>query len=237
MKTIKNRYTAALGIALLLQATTSLISGGVLFAPLVNKTDIGQTMINIAHNQFSAHLSIFLDIVTAIGIVWLAVLFFSFLRKLNPVWATTALAMYLLEAGILVMSKFAGYALIQVSALYSTNGDTALVMTGQLLLQVKDFSYNIHLVPCGIGAVLFYALLAKSEALPTWIPIWGLVTIIPVVLGTILRTYGVEVPIAVMVPYMPFEFFVGLFILIRGLSNKVLAEPSARPVQYALGQA
>ncbi len=236
MKTLNNRFTAALGIALLLQAITSLVSGGILFAPLVDKNDIGKTMINIAQNQFKADLSMFLDIVTALGIVWLAVLFFSLLRKVNQVWATTALALYMLEASILVMSKIAGYALIQVSDTYSINGDNALKVIGQLLLQVKDFSYSIHMIPCGIGAILFYYLLIKSETLPSWIPIWGLVAIIPVLLGTVLRTYGVEVPIAVMFPYIPFEFFAGAFILIRGLSDKALSEQYAVPSRYALGK-
>lgn len=236
MKTINNRFTLALGIALLLQAVTSLVSGGILFAPLVDKTDIATTMTNIAQNQFKADLSIFLDIVTAIGIVWLAVLLFSLLRKVNPVWATTALAFYILEASILVMSKFAGYALIQVSSMYSLSGDSALQVTGQVLLQVKDFSYNMHMLPCGIGAILFYYLLFKSKTLPSWLPIWGLVTMIPVLIGTLLRTYGVEVPIVVMLPYVPFEFFTGAFILIRGLSNNTVSEPYAVPTNYALGQ-
>ena len=236
MKTLNNRFTVALGLALLLQATTSLVSGGILFAPLVDKTDIAATMTNIAQNQFKADLSIFLDIVTALGIVWLAVLLFTLLRKINPVWATTALALYILEASILVMSKFAGYALIQVSSMYSISGDSSLQVTGRLLLQVKDFSYNLHMLPCGIGAILFYYLLIKSRTLPSWIPIWGLVTIIPVLVGTLLRTYGVEVPIAVMFPYVPFEFFAGAFILIRGLSDKALTEQAVIPSNYALGR-
>jgi len=135
----------------------------------------------------------------------------------------------------LVMSKFAAYALIQVSSMYALNGDKALQVTGQLLLQVKDFSYNMHMVPCGIGAVLFYYLLFRSKTLPSWIPLWGLVTIIPVCLGTVLRTYGVDVPIVVMFPYIPFEFFAGAFILIRGLSDNASSEQYAVPPHYALG--
>ncbi len=236
MKTLYNRFTIALGVALLLQATTSLVSGGILFAPLVDKTDIATTMTNIAQNQFKADLSIFLDIVTALGIVWLAVLLYSLLRKVNQIGATTALALYILEASILVMSKFAGYALIQVSSMYALNGDKALEGIGQLLLQVKDFSYNMHILPCGVGAILFYYLLVKSKTLPSWIPIWGLVTIIPVLIGTMLRTYGVEVPVAIMFPYIPFEFFAGAFILIRGLSDNTVSEQYPIPVNYALGK-
>ncbi len=77
------------------------------------------------------------------------------LQKVNRVWATTALALYIVEAGMLIMSKFFGYALIQVSGAYSVNNDKALEAIGQVLLQTKDFSYSMHIVPCGVGAVLF----------------------------------------------------------------------------------
>jgi|AGTN01.3.fsa_nt_gi hypothetical protein len=223
MKT-KNKFTVALGVALLLQALTSIISGAVLFDPLVAENDIAATMINVAQNQLSAHLSIFVDIVTAIGIVWLAVLFFSMLRKTNKVWATTAMAFYVLEAGILVISKFIGYAFIRVSESYAASGDNALAALGQLLLQVKDFSYSMHIIPFGLGAILFYYLLFKSEAMPSWIPVWGLVTVIPVLICVPLMAYGVGIPFAFLMPYVPFEYFAGVYILTGGLSDKALAD-------------
>jgi hypothetical protein len=211
-----------LGIALFLQAITSLISGTLFLGPFADKSDIGKIMLDTAQNQTTAHLSIFLDIITALVIVWLGVLFFSLLQKTNKVWATTALALYIVEAGMLIMSKFFGYALIQTSAAYSANSNQALETIGQVLLQTKDFAYSMHMVPCGVGAVLFYYLLYKSKAVPSWLSLWGLITIIPVLAGTLIKAYGIEVPFAVMLPYAPFEFFAGVFILVRGLSDKTL---------------
>ena len=41
-----------------------------------------------------------------------------------------------------------------------------------------------------------------------------------VVLGaTVVTLFGVEVPFAVYLPYVPFEFVAGAWILVRGLSN------------------
>lgn len=220
----RNRFTAALGIALFLQAITSLVSGTLFLGPLADKSDIVKIMLNTAQDQTVAHISIFLDIITALVIVWLGVLFFSLLRRFNQICALTALALYIVEAGILIVSKFFGYALVQISGAYSTNNNKLLETIGQVLLQVKDFSYNMHIIPFGIGAVLFYYLLVKSKALPTWLSLWGLITVIPVLVGTLLETYGVLVPFVVMLPYAPFEFFTGLFILIKGLSDKALVK-------------
>lgn len=229
MRTIRNRYTksrfsAALGIALFLQAITSLVSGTLFLGPFTDKGDIVKILLDTASNQAAANISIFLDIVTALVIVWLGVLLFSLLRKVNQVWATTALALYIVEAGILIVSKFFGYALIQVSGAYSVNGDKAFETIGRVLLQMKDFSYSMHIIPFGVGAVLFYYLLVKSKAVPSWLSLWGLITVIPLLAGTLLRTYGVEVPFIVILPYAPFEFFAGIYVLIKGLSDKALAE-------------
>lgn len=227
METIKNRYTrnsftVALGIALFLQAVTSLVSGTLFLGPFTDKSNIAKILLNTASNQPTAYISIFLDIITALVIVWLGVLFFSLLQKINRVWATTALVLYIVEAGMLIVSKFFGYALIQVSAAYSANNDKVLEAIGRVLLQTKDFSYSMHMVPCGVGAVLFYYMLYKSKAIPSWLSLWGLITIIPVFAGTLVKAYGVEVPFIVMLPYAPFEFFTGIFILIRGLADKAL---------------
>lgn len=229
MQTLKNGYTrngfsVALGIALFLQALTSLVSGSLFLGPFTDKSDFVKIMLNTALNQGIANISIFLDIITALVIVWLGVLFFSMLRKVNPVWATTALALYIVEAGMLIVSKFFGSALIQVSGAYSADSDKSLEALGRILLHMKDFSYGMHIVPFGVGAVLFYYLLLKIKAIPSWLSLWGLIAVIPVLIGTLLKIYGIEVPLIVMLPYAPFEFFAGGYILLKGLSNKALAE-------------
>lgn len=220
----RNRFSIALGFALFLQAITSLVSGTLFLSPLSDKSDIVKIMLETASNQPIAHFSIFIDIITAFIIVWLGVLFFSLLQKENQVWATTALAFYIVEAGILIVSKFLGYALVQASVSYSVSNDKALETIGRLLLDVKDFTYSIHIIPFGIGAIIFYYLLYKTKALPSWLSLWGLIAVIPVLFGSILNTYGVEIPFIVMLPYVPFEFFAGLYILIRGLPDKALVE-------------
>lgn len=226
---IKNRYARsrfsfALGAALFIQAVTSIISGTIFLGPFADKNDIVSIMISTASNQAMAHLSIFLDIVTALVIVWLGVLFYNLLRKANQVWAITALAFYIVEAGMLIVSKFFGYALVQVSSAYSSSNDEVFAAIGRMLLKVKDFSYSMHIIPFGVGAVLFYYLLYKAKAIPSWLSLWGLIAVIPVLFAAILGAFGVEVPFFIMLPYVPFEFFAGGYIMIKGLSIKALDE-------------
>lgn len=223
VKRLKTGFSMALGVALLLQACASMLSGAVLFDPLVVKNDTGATMVKIARNLMAANLSVFLDIVTAIGILWLAVLLFGLLRRVNEIWAATALAFYALEAGMLIVSTFFGYGFIRLSERYFVSGDKALVLFGQVMLQTKTFTGSMLIIPFGLGAILFYYLLFKSKVLPVWLPLWGLIAVIPVLIGVPLMAYGVDVPFVVCVPYVPFEFFTGAYILICGLRENTPA--------------
>ncbi len=223
MKTIRNKFTSALGIALLLQAAAPFISGVFLFDPLVDKTDIGKTMANLGLHPFNAQLSIFLDIVTAMGVIWLGVLFYTLLQKINKTWAMTGLGFYILEAVMLMIGKTFSYALIRTSDLYLVSNDISLLPIAQILLQAEKFVSSMAMIPFGIGAFLFYYLLVKSKALPSWLSIWGLVSMFLVLFGIPLITYGVNIPFAVVFPYVPFEFVISGYILIKGLREKALA--------------
>jgi hypothetical protein len=225
MKTIKNKFTLALGVALLLQAAAPFISGVFLFDPLVDKNDIVKTMTNISQHSFAAQAAIFLDIVCAMGVIWLGFLFYTLLKKFNQVWALTGLGFYILEAVMYMIGKMFGYGLIMTSALYAESHETALISLAQVLYKVFDFAPAMAMIPFGIGAFLFYTLLVKSHALPTWISIWGLVSMFLVLFGIPLITYGVNIPFAIVFPYVPFEFVIGGYILIKGVGEKAL-EPN-----------
>jgi hypothetical protein len=222
MKTIKNKFTLALGIALLIQAAAPFISGVFLFDPLVDKNDIVKTMTAIAQHSFTAQAAIFLDIVSAMGVIWLGVLFYILLKKFNHVWALTGLGFYMLEAVMFLVGKMFGYGLIMTSNLYAVSHETALVSLAQILYQVFDFVPAMAMIPFGIGAFLFYTLLVKSHALPTWISIWGLISMFLVLFGIPLMTYGVNIPFAIVFPYVPFEFVIGGYILFKGVSEKAM---------------
>ncbi len=222
MRTIRNKFTLALGIALLLQAAAPFISGVFLFDPLVDKTDISKTMLNLAQHPFNAQLSIFLDIIAMMGVIWLGVLFYTLLQKINKTWAMTGLGFYVLEAVMFMIGKTFSYALIRTSDLYLVSNDISLLPIGQVLLQSEKFVSSMAMIPFGVGAFLFYFLLVKSKALPTWISIWGLVSMFLVLFGIPMITYGVNIPFAVVFPYVPFEFVIGGYVLIKGLREKAL---------------
>ena len=215
-------FSIALGIAFLLQAVASLV-GGMLFSLLIKKDDIAKTLLNLAESQTQAELSVFVEVITALGIIWLGALLFRLLHDSGQAGAIVAFAFYLLEACLLLVSRFYGHTLIMLSDAYSLVGDTSMETLGQVLLESKDYIGNVSLLFFGIGAMIFYYLLFKGRILPLWITLWGLIAVAPVFFVSVLAVLGFKIPFvleASMVPYIPFEFFVGVYVLARGLSSR-----------------
>ncbi|WP_239614702.1 DUF4386 domain-containing protein [Cohnella mopanensis] len=226
-KNIKNNLSLSLGVAFFLQAFTSLASGAFLFNPLVVTGDISKTMLNIGDNAILVHASIIGDIITALGIIFLAAILFTVVKRQNKTMALAALGFYIFEAGILAVSKFVTFVLLNISQEYVATGDKAFELMGTLALEAKDFIYRIHIIPFGLGAIIFYYLLYKSNAIPKWLSLWGLMTVPFVIIGVVFTIYGDGVPFVFLLPsvlYVPFEFFTGIYILVKGFKVEVLQE-------------
>lgn len=235
MNTIK--YPArVLGLAFLLQFITSVSSGLVLEPALTVPGNIGETMASIANNVGLMRAYILVDMVTAMGIVFLGVMLFAVLRKQNETVALVGLGLYLLEAALLATSRLAAFWLLRMSEAYAAGGEVDYLLTmGNVALESMTFvGLTLHVLVFSVGAFLFYWLFYQSRLIPRWLSLWGLVALIPILLGTVAAILGYEVPtvlaLATQLPYFPFEFVVGLWILLKGLDTqpqeRVALEPA-----------
>lgn len=220
-----------LGIAFLLQFITSFSSGVFLQPALIVPGNVGETMANIADNVGLMRAYILVDMVTAMGIVFLGVMLFVVLRKQNETMARVAMSLYILEATLLAASRLAAFWLLRMSEEYVAGGQPAYLQTmGNLALESMDFvGVTLHMLVFGVGGLLFYLLLYQSRLIPRVLSLWGLIATIPMLVGTVVAIFGYEVPTAVYVPYVPFEFVVGLWILVKGLNAPSQERVALRP--------
>ena len=52
--------------------------------------------------------------------------------------------------------------------------------------------------------------------MPDWLSLWGLVTVPFLLIWTVPAILEIEVPFFLYVPYVPFEFVIGIWLLIKG---------------------
>jgi hypothetical protein len=220
MKSIDHR-SRVLGIAFLLQFVTSFSSGVFLQPVWLVPDDISATMIQVASHAGLMRANILLDMLTALGIVFLGAMLFISLRRQNEKVALVALGLYILEAALLGASRGDAFSLLRMSQEYVTAGQPAYLETmASVALGSMDFvGFTLHMLAFCLGGILFYYLLYKSGIVPRALSLWGLVTVLPLLVATLLGIFNVEVPFIVALPYVPFEFVIGVWILVKGIED------------------
>lgn len=220
---LNSKTSRILGIAFLLQFITSLTSGLFLKAAWFVPGNMHETLIRIANNPLLMRGNILLDMLTALGVSFLGAILFLTLRKQNERMALTALGFYLLEVALLATSRIEAFSLLRISQEYVSSGQTAYLLTlGNLSYESMDFvGSTLHMLAFCLGAILFYYLLNKSRYVPRWMSLWGLITVFPMLIGTITQILGYTIPFFFYFPYVPFELVIGIWILVKGIKHKV----------------
>jgi Domain of unknown function (DUF4386) len=220
MNTI-NKTSRILGVAFLLQFITS-FSSGLFLRPLwYVPGNMTETMLKIANNPWLMRTTILLDMLTALGVIFLGVILFLTLRKENEKIALTAMAFYILEGALLAVSRMETFSLLRLSQEYVAAGQPAnLLLMGNLAYESMDFAGNtLHMLAFCLGGILFYYLLYKSGVVPRAMSLWGLITVFPMLVGTVTQIFGYTIPFIFYVPYVPFELVIGVWILVKGISE------------------
>jgi hypothetical protein len=218
MNTINNT-SRVLGAAFLLQAVSSLVSNAFLLDPLIVPGNIISTMTNIANNAMQVRAGILGDMVTAFGIIFLGAILFVTLRKQNEKMALVALGFYILEAVLLAVSRLLTFSLLRISQESVIAGHPAYLQSlGNLTFETMHFGFSaLAMLAFCLGAILFYYLLDKSRIVPRVLSLWGLITVFPCLIGTLSALFGYQVPFLIYLPYAPFEFVIGVWILVKGI--------------------
>ncbi|UCG35459.1 MAG: DUF4386 domain-containing protein [Candidatus Omnitrophota bacterium] len=210
-----------LGIAFLPQFITSFVSGMFIFDSLIVSGNITESMANISNNILKMRIGILLEIITAIGVVFLGAILFITLRKQSEKIALTAFGLYILEAGLSGVKALGAFSLMNISKEYALSSSSYLLTLGKTANEFFDFAMLLLLLTFCFGGFLFYYLLFKSKVIPRALSLWGLITIIPILIGVLLAFFGLQVPFYLYLPYLPFEFVVGVWIIITGINEEM----------------
>lgn len=224
MNSVK-KTSIVLGIAFLLELITNVVNGMVLRPALITIGNITESMANIAGNVWLMKTYILVDMIVALEIVFLGAVLFIVLKKKNEIIALVALGFFVISAALLAVSRMEAFSLLRISQEYIVAGQPDyLQMLGNLSVESMDFAGSaLHTLVFSIGAILFYYLFYKSRAVPRILSLWGLITVPLVLIGTLSAVLGYEVPFIkyLSIPYVPFEFVIGIWILVKGIKNPI----------------
>jgi uncharacterized membrane protein YidH (DUF202 family) len=208
-----------LGITLFVQAVTSLIGGSIFLGPFDSSEITDLTLRSINDSTGIAYTSILLQIITGVIIIMLGVAMYRAAGHINKTMGIIALSLYIFEATLLVVGQVFVFGLVEVSHLYIISSEANLLTLGKVLFACREFAGQIAMIPFGIGAMLFYYLMLKSKIIPKWLALWGILTVPFIMISTPLIAFGIPAPIFLFIPYVPFEFFTGIYIIVKYRKN------------------
>jgi hypothetical protein len=213
------RKSRVLGIAFLIQSVVPIVANMAFLGPLIKTDDIHQTMVNVAGNALQLQIGVFGELITAMGIIFLGVVLYQTLRKENEIMALTGMSLYILEAVLVVVSRANDLYLLDLSRSYLSSAQPEnLAPLAAMMLTSRAFNYSAGMLAFSVGGPLFYFLLYRSNLVPRWMSMWGLITAIcPCLVATVASLFGYHFPFWFYLPYIPFEFFIGFWILIKGI--------------------
>ena len=207
-----------LGAFFLIVAVTSMLSM-FLFDSIVGTGSISDSMIDISNNLMQIRISILVDVICSIAIVFLGVLLYITLKKQNKNIALAALGLFIVESALLAVSKISHYSLFNLSQEFVKAGapeSSYFQTSATLLLSDAKFAYSIHLLVFAIGALMFYYLFLKSKYIPLVFPAVGLITVSLILIGTIIVLLFDLTIIEIFAPYILFEFAIGIWLIVKG---------------------
>ncbi len=215
-----------LGMMFVIVAVASLLSGFMLmslnYTPTGPPDNISETMINISDNPTTMQMSIVGELITAIGIVLLALLLYTTLKKQNKIIARWAFVLWIIEAVILAVREISAFALLYTSQEYVKAGapDSSYFQTlGSLFYESTQFGYTVLMVFYCLGGILFYYLFLKSKYVPIVLSLWGIIVASLGFIGTLFGLFDYNVPLYVFLPILPFELAIGVWLMVKGIRD------------------
>jgi len=215
-----------LGMMFVIVAVASLL-GGLLLSSL-SYTHIGppenisETMIKISDNPTTMQMSIVAELITAIGIVLLAVLLYTTLKKQNKIIALWAFGLWIGEAIILAVREISASSLLKVSQEFVKAGapDSSNFQTlGSLFYESAQIGYGVLMVFYCLGGILFYYLFLKSKYVPIVLSLWGIIAASLGFIGTLIGFFDYDVGMYVFLPILPFELAIGVWLMVKGIRD------------------
>lgn len=207
------------GAAFVAQFCTSLAAG--LLALPVLSGSINEVITAAGTDASRLRLVVVLDLLTSVGILFLTSLLYVSLRDTVRWVATIAFALWLAEATVLAMRMIGLDALLDLGGTHTdpTSAVSASdAAVGTFALGLHEHGGDIQMLLFGVGALLWYSLFVRTRFVPRWLGIWGLAAVVLACVATLLNLWdrGLEPPVVLYAAYVPFEFVVGIWLLVKG---------------------
>ena len=146
------------------------------------------------------------------------VLFFPILEKHSQRTALAYLATMIVEVVLLAVGALA---LLLIVPLAKHAGEPGAQTLGSILVQTNFTAYQMGEMVLGVGATLLCVLLFRTQLIPRWLAISGLVGYPILAAGTIAEIFGIHIGLYLTIPGFFFEVVMPFWLIFKGFKPEV----------------
>src|SRR5207302_2870814 len=141
------------------------------------------------------------------------VLFYPILEKHSKRTALAYLATMIVEVVLLAIGVLA---LLLIVPLAGHAGEAGAQTLGSILVHTNAMAYQMGEMTLGVGAVFLCLLLFRTQLVPRWLALSGLIGYPILVAGTIAEIFGIHIGLYLTIPGFFFELVLPFWLFFKG---------------------
>lgn len=181
-----DRRTAVIVGVLFLVALLLYLVGSMIYGPATGSDDFLE---RAYPERTTVRLGVLVEFVAVLAIPLIGYFMFPVLRRFNEALALAYVGFRSLEAVFLIIIEGKVLALVDLSEDHQNAAATdspGLQAIGDSLLAEKDRIFVLYVLVFAVGAMIFYALLHRTNLVPRWLSIWGFASAAWMLVGSVL---------------------------------------------------
>jgi hypothetical protein len=228
-----SRRTAKIVGALFLISNVTFILGATMFIePSLGAPDY-LTLVSASRSQVV--LGVVLELINGLAYLGIGVLMFPILKQRFESLALGYVAFRVIEFIMQALSDLSPLALLTLSEDFVKAGAPAaspFQTSGAVLLADRYWAFQLVSIALGLGALLLYSMLFRSELVPRFISVWGLIGAVSVLITALLEMFAVSVSpglgFVLGVPMLLNELFLGGWLIVKGFNSASIVALSTK---------
>ena len=207
--------------ALFLVAMVASLFGGIWLESFLSAPDYLAT---IKENQSQVVMGVLLELINGLAVIGIAAGLFPIFRKYNEALAMGYVALRTIESAVIVAAVISPLALLELgqgpleAATFQPLGESLLAVRSILVGQVTGIFFSL-------AALLLFYLLYKTNLVPRFISIWGLIAVALVLAWNLVELFGISVSFGMLLalPMILNEIFLAIWLIFKGFDQPAVS--------------
>ena len=222
------KRTAKLVGLLFILATATLFIGQTFYSPIISAPNY----LDITYpNRMTVMTGVLIEFAGVIGLIFIPILLYPFLRIYNQALAFGYISIRLFEVVLLSFAQITKLSIIGLSQNYlASSGDPSFFLNMgdmiQAVLYWADSGGLLYIIVFVLGATLFYYGLIRTKLIPRWISVFGIVSAVILLIASMMFYWEyipAETAILFMLPLALQEIIMALWMFAKGFNTSTIS--------------